>query len=90
MRYLKDIMCYIVPIQTKHYAFVVKSELWPFTKLFNERPKPLLSVYLENHLLYLDENLCMIRPKLADDPALLYCMFDDPWESYCPWNFIIL
>jgi hypothetical protein len=19
----------------------------------------------------------------------LYCLFDDPWESYCPWNFII-
>jgi hypothetical protein len=35
------------------------------------------------------ENLCIIRPKLADDPALLYCMFNDPWESYCPWNFII-
>jgi hypothetical protein len=24
------------------------------------------------------ENLCIIRPKLADDPALLYCGFDDP------------
>ena len=24
------------------------------------------------------ENLCMIRPKFADDPALLYCVFNDP------------
>jgi hypothetical protein len=31
----------------------------------------------------------MIRPKLADDPVLLYCVFDNPWESYCPWNFRI-
>jgi hypothetical protein len=45
--------------------------------------KSLLSVNLENRMLYMYENLCIIRPKLADDPALLYCVFDDPWESYC-------
>jgi hypothetical protein len=35
------------------------------------------------------ENFCIIRPQLADDTALLYCVFNDPWESYCPWNLII-
>ena len=42
MRYLKDIMCYIIPIQTNHYAFDVKSELWPFTKLLNEKTETLV------------------------------------------------
>ena len=51
--------------------------------------KSLLSVNLEKRMLYMHENLCIMRPILADDPALLYCVFDDPWESYCPWNFRI-
>jgi hypothetical protein len=54
-----------------------------------KRQKPLLSVYFENHLLYMHENFCIIRPDLADNTLLLYCVFNDPWESYCPWNLII-
>jgi hypothetical protein len=37
-----------------------------------------------------EETNCYSRlPKLAHDIALFHCMFNDPWESYCPWNFII-
>ena len=50
--------------------------------------KPLLSVYFENRLSYMHENFCIIRPKYADDTVLLYCVFNDPWESYYPWNLI--
>jgi hypothetical protein len=42
MRYLKDIICYIIPIQTNHYAFDVKSEFCPFTKLLNEKTETLV------------------------------------------------
>ena len=51
--------------------------------------KPLLADLLQNRLHYMHEHLHLIRPKLAEDTALLSCAFDDPWESYCPWNLMI-
>jgi hypothetical protein len=54
-----------------------------------KRQNPLLSVYFVNCLLYMQEIFCIIRTELTDNTAHLYCVFDDPGESYCPWNLII-
>jgi hypothetical protein len=75
-------------MQSNHYALYKKSELWPFTKLFNEWQKPLLSVYLVNCFLDRHENFCIGRAILADYPERLYSVFNDPGESYCPRHFI--
>ena len=40
--------------------------------------KPLLADLLEYRLHYMHENLYMIGPELAEDTALLYCVFDEP------------
>jgi hypothetical protein len=37
MRYLKDIICYIIPTQTSHYACDIESELWPFSEIIKRK-----------------------------------------------------
>ena len=51
--------------------------------------KCLLAVHLQNRLHYRHENWYVISPSLAENTALLYSVFGDPLESYCPWNFMI-
>jgi hypothetical protein len=81
---------YFIPIQTNHDAFYVKSELWPFTKLLNKKTETLvISLFRKPYTVHACKFIYKTRPKLADDTAILYCAFNDPWESYCPWNFII-
>jgi hypothetical protein len=72
--------------------FLIHSQCLTFNPLRNYSTlceKPLLADLLENRLHYMHENLYMIRPGLVEDTALLCCVFDEPWESYCPSNFII-
>jgi hypothetical protein len=58
--------------------------------VFNEKTKTLVISLSQKPLAVHAWKLMYNKTfKLADDPALLYCMFNDPWESYCPWNFRI-
>jgi hypothetical protein len=53
MRYLKDIRCYFIPIQTNHCGFDGKSELWTFPKLLNEMTKTLvISLFWKLHTVH--------------------------------------
>jgi hypothetical protein len=77
-----DINLYFVVIRVVQrvfqYYFVTISNL-KFTLPTRILPSELFNNYANIWMkIYIHENLCIIRLKLADDPALLYCVFDDP------------
>jgi hypothetical protein len=81
MRYLNDIKCFFILIQTNDCAFVVKILTLTFYENIKSKVQnPCYQSILKTAYctVYMSENLYIIKLKLADNTALLYCMFNDP------------